>query len=1006
MRCPLSLWWNMRVSKFFFESLPRSFRVFPSVSFSSRDPSDFAILNCIQQPIWIFDVVRRSMFWANPAALELWNAPTLESLLQRSFKDMSESTKLRLDAHMEALLRNRSVTERWTFYPQNQKAVVVDCTFSGITVEEGRLVMLVQGQRQQVEQSSQQQEALRAMEMIRHLPLGVCWMDLQGNILDQNPDSMAVFGKEATSSNVTTESSTSSFVNRFADPQIGHSVLQQAIQGEEDDTVSIAAEQMNVLGQTQWSSIRIRKTRDPVTSNPVLLCTTNDITDIIQKKEKDIWNKQRRQHQQQQRQQSLDRDVAGYQNNIHCSNDDMSKLGLLGDMANAMRKPLQHVLNVVELLNKQRKQQLEITDDCISLLLQSATLLMTIIDNVAATVTPTKPIRKEVVDNGLDCNQKDIVEEDPAGATAASTTTALETTEAKQQQRHLLRVPTSNTTTHFAPIDIPQVVGRAVQDVHPQAQAKGLLLRIHSYSKSIRQNGTYQLLSGDVTKLHLVLKELLSNAIQHTSNPGTVVVSIKRVSQSHRNNGDTRWKEDEDRHNETTTKHPSPPRNYTYSHIRFEIQDTGMDLDQQEQCLKLFQNDESDNIATNDLLTLPLLPPAEESTVANTSNTNTSVEDVTTVNNESDETKQSDSIPTNNEDEDRDNYRQKENLSPSGLKRCKTLVDALGGTIGVMSQPGEGSLFWLEVPFVKRNIRSSSCSRRRRSRSASRCLRRRKRRNPYPTDGTGPASDSNDNNLGVVTSMPLETVLDVEGDGGLHILLVDDQDVSGSNVMKALLEDCGHTVTIVSSGDEMIASIVDGDYDVVLLETELGSFASVHSRFDAISATRHLRKNLGYSTETLPIVALTAAVPRPDYFELGLNDWLTKPVLVKDIQQAITNAICNLGCSIGGGASSMGSLPSNDESTICSSSSLYESFWEATQLGEDRTSPNRDNNNNNNNETLTRSTSNQSLAKCKGSVDTLPVMPKRRSLASIHSLPSDHIHQAAVNGTMMEETVS
>jgi hypothetical protein len=35
-------------------------------------------------------------------------------------------------------------------------------------------------------------------------------------------------------------------------------------------------------------------------------------------------------------------------------------------------------------------------------------------------------------------------------------------------------------------------------------------------------------------------------------------------------------------------------------------------------------------------------------------------------------------------------------------------------------------------------------------------------------------------------------------------------------------------------------------------------------------------------------------VPRADFPELGLNDWLTKPKLIKDIQKAVANAICNV----------------------------------------------------------------------------------------------------------------
>ena len=59
---------------------------------------------------------------------------------------------------------------------------------------------------------------------------------------------------------------------------------------------------------------------------------------------------------------------------------------------------------------------------------------------------------------------------------------------------------------------------------------------------------------------------------------------------------------------------------------------------------------------------------------------------------------------------------------------------------------------------------------------------------------------------------------------------------------------------------------------------------------------------MGFSPERLPILALTAAAPPTDYYSLGLNDWLTKPMLIKNIQTAMPNAICNIGAA----ASSVG----------------------------------------------------------------------------------------------------
>jgi hypothetical protein len=51
------------------------------------------------------------MWWANNAALELWNADTLESLLSRNFADdMSEATERRLADDMEKFKKQERVT--------------------------------------------------------------------------------------------------------------------------------------------------------------------------------------------------------------------------------------------------------------------------------------------------------------------------------------------------------------------------------------------------------------------------------------------------------------------------------------------------------------------------------------------------------------------------------------------------------------------------------------------------------------------------------------------------------------------------------------------------------------------------------------------------------------------------------------------------------------------------------------------------------------------------------
>ena len=50
---------------------------------------------------------------------------------------------------------------------------------------------------------------------------------------------------------------------------------------------------------------------------------------------------------------------------------------------------------------------------------------------------------------------------------------------------------------------------------------------------------------------------------------------------------------------------------------------------------------------------------------------------------------------------------------------------------------------------------------------------------------------------------------------------------------------------------------------------------------DGFETTRRLR-TMGYTD--LPIYGLTASVSRSDFTELGFNDWLPKPILMKDLK--------------------------------------------------------------------------------------------------------------------------
>lgn len=75
--------------------------------------NDLAPLNLLAHPIWIFDIERKCMWWANDAAVSLWNAESIEDLLERDFAtDMSESTEKRINGYLDRFRMGETFSEQ------------------------------------------------------------------------------------------------------------------------------------------------------------------------------------------------------------------------------------------------------------------------------------------------------------------------------------------------------------------------------------------------------------------------------------------------------------------------------------------------------------------------------------------------------------------------------------------------------------------------------------------------------------------------------------------------------------------------------------------------------------------------------------------------------------------------------------------------------------------------------------------------------------------------------
>jgi hypothetical protein len=70
-------------------------------AYSRRDLRPF---NLLENPIWVFDIENKTIWWANTAAVRLWNAESLDELLGRDFaSDMSQTVEKRLNSTRERI---------------------------------------------------------------------------------------------------------------------------------------------------------------------------------------------------------------------------------------------------------------------------------------------------------------------------------------------------------------------------------------------------------------------------------------------------------------------------------------------------------------------------------------------------------------------------------------------------------------------------------------------------------------------------------------------------------------------------------------------------------------------------------------------------------------------------------------------------------------------------------------------------------------------------------------
>lgn len=201
-----------------------------------------------------------------------------------------------------------------------------------------------------------------------------------------------------------------------------------------------------------------------------------------------------------------------------------------------------------------------------------------------------------------------------------------------------------------------------------------------------------------------------------------------------------------------------------------------------------------------------------------------------------------------------------------GLAISRRVARAMGGEVGVESELGEGSCFWLRLPLALDKADTGRADRRNQPVMPA-----------APAQIVPPPKPS----AAKSTKAKATPKAPEKGqDSGLKILIVEDNEANRI-VLEEMLHHLGHRVDMANDGGEGVEKARATRFDLILMDLSM----PLMDGWTAASAIR-----LGGASEHSRILAVTAHA-KPDridrMIESGFDGWLTKPLSIDSLSAAL-----------------------------------------------------------------------------------------------------------------------